>query len=162
MPNTASDGLAPSTFDPSLEYSADKVVLFWQPPSFFSQWSPSSFVVGDVSYSCAEQFMMLGFLRTIARWSSSCHRLTPAHTNVDRVVLNFDTAVWDREKQDAVFSGSYAKFTQNPAMKLHRLSTGKTRLAEASPLDLVWGIGLRADDPGPRIYASEEEKQISR
>ena len=28
MPNTASDGLAPSTFDPSLEYSTDEVVLF--------------------------------------------------------------------------------------------------------------------------------------
>ena len=29
IPNTASDGLAPSTFDPSPEYSTDKVVLFW-------------------------------------------------------------------------------------------------------------------------------------
>ena len=35
MPITASDGLAPSTFDPSLDYSTDKVVVFWQPPSFF-------------------------------------------------------------------------------------------------------------------------------
>ena len=58
MPNTASDGLAPSAFDPSLEYSTDKVVLFWQPLSFFSEWSPSSFVVDDVSCSCAQQFMM--------------------------------------------------------------------------------------------------------
>ena len=57
MPNTASDGLAPS-FDPSLEYSTDEVVSFWEPLSFFSQWSPASFVVDDVSYSCAEQFMM--------------------------------------------------------------------------------------------------------
>ena len=37
MPNTASDGLAPSTIDPSLEYSTDKVVLFWQPPPYSSQ-----------------------------------------------------------------------------------------------------------------------------
>ena len=49
---------APSAFDPSLEYSTDNVVLFWQPPSYFSQLSPSSFVVDGVSYSCAEQFMM--------------------------------------------------------------------------------------------------------
>ena len=53
-----SDGLAPSAYDPSLEYSTDNVVLFWQPPSYFSQLSPSSFVVDGVSYSCAEQFMM--------------------------------------------------------------------------------------------------------
>ena len=32
-------------------------------------------------------------------------------------------------------------------MKHHRLSTGHKRLAEASPLDPVGGIGLRADDP---------------
>ena len=35
IPNTASDGLAPSAFDPSLKYSTDNVVLFWQPPFFF-------------------------------------------------------------------------------------------------------------------------------
>ena len=46
-----------------------------------------------------------------------------------------------------MLSGKYAKFTQNPAMKHHLLSTGNKRLAEASPLDPVWGIGLRADDP---------------
>ena len=32
-------------------------------------------------------------------------------------------------------------------MKHHLLNTGNKRLAEASPLDPVWGIGLRADDP---------------
>ena len=32
--------------------------LFWQPPSCFLQWSPSSFVADGVSYSCAEQFMV--------------------------------------------------------------------------------------------------------
>ena len=52
------DGSAPSVFDPKLEYSTEQVVLFWQPPSCFSQWSPSSFVMDDMSYSCAEQFMM--------------------------------------------------------------------------------------------------------
>ena len=29
IPNTAYDGLASSTFDPSLEYFTGKVVLFW-------------------------------------------------------------------------------------------------------------------------------------
>ena len=60
---------------------------------------------------------------------------------------NFDSAVWEREKQNAVLPGNYAKFAQNLATKHHRLSTGNKRLAEASPLDPVWGIGLRADDP---------------
>ena len=40
-------------------------------------------------------------------------------------------------------------------MKRHLSSTGNKRLAEASPLDPVCGIGLRADDPrakGPRQW----------
>lgn len=52
--NTVPDGRASSVFDPTLECSTGKVVLFWQSPSYFLQWSPASFVVDDVSCSCAE------------------------------------------------------------------------------------------------------------
>ena len=69
------------------------------------------------------------------------------HECIGRGVRNFDSAVWDREKQNAVLSSNYTRFTQNPAMKHHLLSTGNKRLAEASLLDPVWSIGLRADDP---------------
>ena len=94
MPNTASDGLEPSTFDPPLEYSTESVVLFWQPPSFFSQWSPSSFVVDDVSHSCAEQFMMdekarrLKYHRAVELIMSSSDPST--RKRVGRGVRNFD------------------------------------------------------------------------
>ena len=70
-----------------------------------------------------------------------------AHKRIGRGVRNCDSAAWDTEKQNALLSGNYAKFTQSPAMKHHLLRTGNKRLAEASPLDPVWGIGLRADDP---------------
>ena len=41
------------------------------------------------------------------------------HKRIGRGVRNFDAAVLGREKQNSVLSGNYAKFTQNPAMKLH-------------------------------------------
>ena len=69
------------------------------------------------------------------------------HKRIGRGVRNFVSAAWDREKQNAVLSGNHAKFTQNTATKHYLLSAGNKRLAEASPLDPVWGIGLRADDP---------------
>ena len=47
-----------TALDSSLEYSTDKVVLFWQPPPYFPLWSLSSFAVDDVPNSCAEQYMM--------------------------------------------------------------------------------------------------------
>ena len=69
------------------------------------------------------------------------------HKRICRAVRNFDCATWDRVREDAVLAGTFAKFTQNPAMKQHLMSTGSKLLAEASPFDTVWGIGLRADDP---------------
>ena len=71
--------LAPAAFNPSLEYSTDNVVLFWQPPSYFSQWSPSSFVVDRLSYSCAEQFMM-----------AETARLLNDHRAVELIMLSPD------------------------------------------------------------------------
>ena len=46
-----------------------------------------------------------------------------------------------------MLSGTYAEFTQNPAKKKNLLSSDNQILADSSPLDPVWGIGLRADDP---------------
>ena len=31
-------------------------VPFWQPPSCFSQWTPSRFTINGTSYLCAEQY----------------------------------------------------------------------------------------------------------
>ena len=110
IPNTASDGLAPSSLT-----LLSNVVLFWQPPSYFSQWSRSLFVVDGVSYSCAEQFMMAEKARlfkdhrAVELIMSSPDPST--YKRIGRGVRNFDSAVWDREKQNDVLSGKYAKFT---------------------------------------------------
>ena len=63
---------------------------------------------------------------------------------IGRGVRIFDPGVGDREKQNAVLSGTFAKSTWNPAIKNHLLSFDNKILAESSPLDPVWGI---ADDP---------------
>ena len=125
------------------------MVLLWQPPSCFSQWSPSSFVMDDVSYSCAKQFMMpvkTRFFRD--RRAEELIMSSPdprAHKRIGRGVRNLDNDIWDRE--DAVLASTFVKFAQSPAMKQHLLSTDTKRLAEASPFDSVWGIDLRVDDP---------------
>ena len=110
-----------TAFDPSLEYSTDKVVLFWQPPSYFPLWSPSSFAVDNVPYSCAEQNMMAETTklfqdhRAVGLNMSSPRPST--RKRIGRGVRNLDSAVGDREKQNVALSGTYAKFTQNPAIK---------------------------------------------
>ena len=97
---TAFDGLAPSAFDPFLEYSTGKVVLFWQPPSYFLQWSSSSFVVDGVSYSSAEQRMMAKKARRFKDNRAAELITSPdpgAHKRIGRGGRNFNSAVWDRE-----------------------------------------------------------------
>ena len=117
--NTASDGLAPSAFNPSLEYSTDNVVLFWQPQSYFLQWSPSSFVIDGVLHFCAKQFIMAeraSFLlkdhRAVELIMSSADPST--HKRIGRGMRTFDSAVWDREKQKAVISRNHAELTPIP------------------------------------------------
>ena len=122
IPNTTSDGLEPSAFDLSLEYSTDNLVLFWQAPSYFSQWSPSSFALDGVSYSCVEQYMMAEKARLFkdhrGRELIMSSPDPTTHKRIGRGVRNFDSAVWDREKQNAVLSGNYAKFTPTAATKI--------------------------------------------
>ena len=69
------------------------------------------------------------------------------HKRIGRGVRNFDSALWDREKQNVMLPGTYTKLMPNPALKKHLSSTGSKRFAEASPLHPVWGVGLWADDP---------------
>ena len=162
IPSTAFDRLAPSTFDPPPEHSTGKVVLFWQPPSYFSQWSPSSLVVDDVSYSCAEMYMMAEKARrfedhrAVELITSSSGPST--YERVGQGVRNFNSAVWDREKQDAVPAGTYAKFTQNPTMELHLLlcpgrNTRPSLVGSAVPpgmMESTISRPLRSRARGPR------------
>ena len=52
-----------------------------RPHPIFVPWSPSSFGVDDVVYSCAEQSKKSGFSNTIQPWSSSFRRIVQAHAN---------------------------------------------------------------------------------
>ena len=64
-----------------------------------------------------------------------------------RYVRLFDPVLWRPECEHIVLHGNLAKFSQNEEMHLARIQTGDRRLAEASPHDTLWGIGLSAHDP---------------
>ena len=74
-------------------------------------------------------------------------RVRPSlHKRYGRAVCNFDISVCERERENIVLVGSYAKFAPNPVIRSHLLHTGDRILAKASPYDLIWSIGYRADD----------------
>ena len=71
------------------------------------------------------------------------------HLQYEREVHNFDLTVWECERENIAIVVSYTKFVRNPVMPSHLLDTGD-RVLEASPSDLVWGIGCRADNVSAR------------
>ena len=129
--------LAYATYDVSLTYISDDVVLFWHPPLAFLQWTPSSFTVDLVEYNCVEQF-------TMALKPSNDPR---EQKGLGRQVRHFDHDLWHTGCENIVLHGNLAKFSQNEKMRLALIRTGDRHLAEASPHDNLWGIGLSACDP---------------
>jgi len=119
--------------------------------SCFSQWWPSCFEVEGRRYSSAEQFMMAGKARLFGD-EQVCQRILntdePAQIKkLGRQVSGFVEEQWQRARFELVVTGNVAKFGQNDALGAYLLGTGDKVLAEASPTDRIWGIGLAADDP---------------
>lgn len=52
-----------------------------------------------------------------------------------RNVRGFDDKVWDNAKMEVMWRGLNGKFSQNEYLQSFLLSTGDSRLAEASPFD---------------------------
>ena len=141
---------AAGIYNGSLTYMNDDVVLFWQPPTFFSQWTLLPFTVNLVEYSCAEQFMMASKARLFGDDSTLSAMLATddprEHKRLGRQVYHFDHDTWLHERENIAFRGNLAKFSQKENLRLALLHTGERRLAEASPYDNIWGIGLRVSD----------------
>jgi hypothetical protein len=72
--------------------------------------------------------------------------------NLGRLVRGFDDAVWNAARFEVVVRAGVAKFGHEAGMRDYLLGTANRVLVEASPRDVIWGIGLsagneRAADP---------------
>ncbi len=138
-----------------------KYVFFWghTPPadgavnkSCFSQWYGTPFVINGIVYPTAEHFMMAEKARLFANTKIEAQILaarTPGEAKaLGRKVKNFDQAIWEAQCFAIVIAANLAKFSQHAALGDFLRATGQRVLVEASPQDLIWGIGLSARDPG--------------
>jgi ribA/ribD-fused uncharacterized protein len=115
-----------------------------------SQWYPAPFVVDDVKFATAEHYMMWSKARLFGDDASAAEILADPNPEVakrlGRRVRSFVATKWYEHRFDIVLRASVAKFTQNVQLREFLLGTSARVLAEASPTDLVWGIGLEAGD----------------
>jgi ribA/ribD-fused uncharacterized protein len=127
----------------------DRFVFFWRGP--FSQWAKYSFVIDGVTYVTCEQYMMAEKARLFKDGETEAKILATANPRkqkeLGRQVKGFDQAAWDAVCVEVVYRGNLAKFSQNPELLELLLATGDKIIAEASPVDPIWGIGMAEDNP---------------
>jgi ribA/ribD-fused uncharacterized protein len=131
-------------------YENDEIVLFWH--GIFSNWHLVDFVDDDgVKYNCTEQYMMA---KKALRYgdNETYNKIMNAHSPKEqkalgRLVKKFDADDWDSCCMKIVYDGNLLKYSQNEELRKVLLATGNKTIAEASPVDKIWGIGLAPDNP---------------
>ena len=136
----------------------DEFFFFWEhqatdgvlTKSCLTQWWDAPFVVDHIEYKTAEHWMMSKKAElfndqiTLAKILAAT---SPEEVkNLGRQVSNYDDAIWSEKRYEVVREGNFHKFSQHKVLGDYLISTGKKILAEASPVDLIWGIGLAEED----------------
>lgn len=127
-------------------------IFFWRPypcpdnSHIMSQFYPCNFNSNGIDYNCAEQYMMaqkaLLFNDQLTYQKILKETIPKKIKDYGREVINFDTSIWDKHKYNIVKQGNYLKFSQNDKLKKLLLETKDAYLAEASPFDSIWGLGI--------------------
>ena len=101
-------------------------------------------------FTCNEQYMMahkallMGDRRTFDKIIRETH--PKKIQRLGRRVTPWNQAKWDAHKYDIVLAATRAKVEQHPYVRRALLDTGAQVIAEASPRDRIWGIGLSQKD----------------
>jgi len=124
--------------------------FFWKEK--ISNWHMNDFIIDGVKFCCGEQAMMyykamlMGDLETAAKIMSTSN--PSLHKDLGREVRNFDEDKWKDYRYPIVKRITLERFKQNENLLNYLiLISMDTRLAEASPFDRIWGIGMGEDHP---------------
>lgn len=136
----------------------NKYVFFWKTASPFSNWHASKFEIDGQKFDNMEQFMMwskavlMQDLETAGKiLATSDPRTIKA---LGREVKNFNGNLWDRVKENVVYTGCHAKFSQNQTLFDALMATEDKKICEASPYDRIWGLGVD-EETAKKISESE-------
>lgn len=128
----------------------DQYYFFYGGP--FSNWYPAEFVdCNGVKFNCSEQYMMFQKAMLFKDYKVASEIMEAVHPaeqkELGKQVRNFDKDYWQIFARTFVMTGCFYKFTQNKEIYNYLMSTKGKLLAEASPSDIIWGIGLSENDP---------------
>lgn len=125
--------------------------FFWGKESYLSQFFKRNIIIDGITFSCCEQYMMYKKALLFGDYEIAMQILSKSSPKdmkaLGRKVRGFNEEVWKQHREQIVYEGNFAKFTQHQDLKALLLSNKDCIFVEASPYDTVWGIGLRASDP---------------
>ena len=117
---------------------------------YLSNWYPSQFDDGFITYQNMEQYMMYQKALTFGDMDIATKIIKNSNPEIckklGRQVQNFDPMIWSHKCMYIVTKGCLLKFSQNPNLKQFLLATNNSILVEASPYDRIWGIGYSASN----------------
>jgi len=128
----------------------NKFTFFYGGP--FSNWYPSPFTdVNGITYNCSEQYMMYHkakMFKNAEIANAIMNAVHPADQKaLGKLVKGFDRDYWQIFAKTIVLAGCFYKFTQNDYCNEALRVTDGTLLVEASPTDVIWGIGMAENNP---------------
>ncbi|PSR14826.1 MAG: DUF1768 domain-containing protein [Bacteroidetes bacterium] len=131
-------------------------------PGCLSQWYAKGFHVDGEYFETAEHWMMAAKARLfgdeVIREQILANSSPQIAKQLGRRVSNFDPVAWDEIAFQVVCEGNFYKFSQHRRLKAYLLSTDPLLLVEASPYDVVWGIGMADGDARARQPAQWQGK----
>lgn len=129
-------------------------VLFWKNTDkngYLSNWAASSFELDGRKFTSGEQYIMWSKATLMGDETRAALIMSTndphAQKKLGRLVHPWKPKVWARHMESVQLRAVRAKFGQNPELRARLSRTCPKRLAEASPSDTVYGIGLAPDDP---------------
>lgn len=113
---------------------------------YFSNFAKYSITVNNIIFNCNEQFIMY----TKAKMFNDEETATLImQTNnpreikrLGRLVKNFNQKEWENNVNTVADVCNLYKFSSHPQLRTKLLETGNEVIAEASPYDNIWGIGV--------------------
>ncbi|KAF2998843.1 hypothetical protein E8E13_003042 [Curvularia kusanoi] len=124
-------------------------VCFYGGAHYLSNMYIAEFTDGDTTYNCVEQYFQTAkaalFKDTATQSLIMSTKAPIKQKQLGKKVKPFDKAEWAKEAYAVVLRGLRLKFitsAQAADLGAQLLSTGSSELVEASPRDVVWGVGL--------------------
>jgi ribA/ribD-fused uncharacterized protein len=118
--------------------------------NYLGQWGIYPIIEPNtgIEFNCSEQYMMYHKALLFKDYEMATkiieEKIPQNQQDLGRQVQNFNPEAWDANARKIVYNGNYLKFTQHGSLREKFLHTAPLTLVEASPTDLIWGIGFAA------------------